>query len=447
MAFVHPSSCECTKAELDLFSIPPTQTAIERSYFVEHRPLTTVDDGGPIEFIITGSGDEYTDLSETYLQITAKIVKPDGSKLQQSSTSTTNGGQKTTVPGVDEGIAPVNNWLHSLFSQVDVSLNERLITPSTNTYPYRAYIETLLSFGSDAKETQLQLQLWYKDTANQMDTKGSDNYGFKHRREHTFNSKQAEMFGKIHLDLSFQEKPILNGVDIKMRLVRSKDAFNLMGEGKVVIKSASLFVRKIRVNPSVQLGHIKALERASAKYPIRRVETKVFSVPEGNLSMNQENLFLGQLPKRLILGMVNNKAFSGHKDKNPFHFKHYNVDFLALYVDGVQVPSKPLKPTFGDDLFIRCYSSLFMGTGQMGRDDGNDISRYEYAHGYTLFAFDLTPDMDDGGHFHLIKQGSLRLEMHFAEALPETINTIVYAEFDNIIEIDRARNVLFDYSA
>ena len=57
------------------------------------------------------------------------------------------------------------------------------------------------------------------------------------------------------------------------------------------------------------------------------------------------------------------------------------------------------------------------------------------------------PDLDEGGHFHLVKQGNLRLELHFATQLPETINVIVYAEFDNVIEDDKARNVSFDYSA
>jgi hypothetical protein len=36
---------------------------------------------------------------------------------------------------------------------------------------------------------------------------------------------------------------------------------------------------------------------------------------------------------------------------------------------------------------------------------------------------------------------------HFAEALAGTINVVLYAEFDNVIEIDRNRQVLFDYSA
>ena len=80
-------------------------------------------------------------------------------------------------------------------------------------------------------------------------------------------------------------------------------------------------------------------------------------------------------------------------------------------------------------------------------DEGNEIDRTEYQKGYTLFAFDLTPDLSvDGGHFQLVKRGNLRLELHFAKALPATINVIAYAEFDNVIEIDRSRNVVFDYS-
>jgi hypothetical protein len=39
------------------------------------------------------------------------------------------------------------------------------------------------------------------------------------------------------------------------------------------------------------------------------------------------------------------------------------------------------------------------------------------------------------------------VEIHFAEALAETINVVLYAEFDNVIEIGRNRQVLFDYIA
>ena len=68
--------------------------------------------------------------------------------------------------------------------------------------------------------------------------------------------------------------------------------------------------------------------------------------------------------------------------------------------------------------------------------------------GYTLFAFDLTPDLSANyaGHWNLVKHGSLRLEVRFEKPLTETVNCIVYAEFDNVIEIDSSRQVIVDFS-
>ena len=162
-ALVNPLSCACGKSELELFAVPPTQTAINSSQWMENRPITSLTDTGPIEFVIKGSGEEYVDLSETYLQVTAKIVKPTGGYLEQ--TLDDNG----TVNGTDADVGPVNLWLRSLYSQVDVSLNDRLVTPSMNTYPYRAYLETLLSYGPAAKESYLSAALWYKDSAGHLE--------------------------------------------------------------------------------------------------------------------------------------------------------------------------------------------------------------------------------------------------------------------------------------
>ena len=64
-ALVHPLSCACGKYELELFAVPPTQTVINSSQWIEYRPITSLTDTGPIEFVITDSWEEYVDWSET----------------------------------------------------------------------------------------------------------------------------------------------------------------------------------------------------------------------------------------------------------------------------------------------------------------------------------------------------------------------------------------------
>ena len=88
---------------------------------------------------------------------------------------------------------------------------------------------------------------------------------------------------------------------------------------------------------------------------------------------------------------------------------------------------------------------MFAGTGKMFQDEGNAVTREDFGQGYSLFAFDLSPDVCDGSHFNLVQKGNLRVEMHFDQPLPQTINVVVYGEFETVLEIDRTRNVIFDY--
>ena len=440
MAFIHEGSCECASSELDLFSVPPTQTSVESGAYVEYRPVSTLTDGSPIEFDIASSGDDYVDFANSYLHVKAKIVRANGNNLADTDT-----------------VGPVNNFLHSLFSQVDVSLNGTLITNSTNTYPYRAYIENLLSYGSAAKKSQLTAALFYKDEAGKMDKAnplagGDDdkNSGLATRATFTAESREVDLLGRIHTDIFFQSRYMLNEVNVKIKLTRSRDAFCLMGSGdqtfKVVVASAALIVRKVKVSPSVYLAHAKTLESGMAKYPIRRVICKAFTIPAGFLDSSQEKLFSGQLPSRLIVGCVDNRAYNGDKSRNPFNFQHFSLSELAVYLDGQLHGIKPLTLDFANRQYITSYMSLFNGTGKQNRDEGNGIDRDDYADGYALYAFDLSPDLSENDHFNLTRQGTVRLDMKFAVALPHTVTVVVYAEFENIIEIDRNRNVVFDFN-
>ena len=67
--------------------------------------------------------------------------------------------------------------------------------------------------------------------------------------------------------------------------------------------------------------------------------------------------------------------------------------------------------------------------------------------GYTLFAYDLTLELVEGGTCCGVYEGNLKLEIHFLKPLPSTINIIVLGEFSNAIDINFNREILFDYQA
>ena len=133
----------------------------------------------------------------------------------------------------------------ALFSQVDISLGDRLITQSSNTYPYRCIIESLLKSG-----------MFCMDSAEHMeDVMGERNRGLVKRMEYTEGSRVVEMIAPIHSDLFFQDKLLINGVDLKIKFTRAKNEFCLMrstlDDYRVNILSASMFVKKVTVSPAV----------------------------------------------------------------------------------------------------------------------------------------------------------------------------------------------------
>ena len=459
MSYVHERSKQCGKTETDLFSIPPTQASLEKGRWIDYHPLSSVEnDDGPITFLAAGTED-YVDLSKTILFVEGKVVKSDGTDLDSSNQA---------------NVAPVNNFLHSLFRQVDVYLNGKQVTPAMGTYAYRAYLETLLNYDVSAKGSQLTSAMYYKDTAGKMDDNGSlpveetvsgkkimtaasGNQGFAKRHQFIQDGKKFTLSGPVFVDAFMGSRLLLNMVDLKLILNRSSDKFCLMDtntvalNAKVKLTDVILKVRKVRVSPTVSMGHELALKKMAAIYPIRRVECKTFVMPGNIPSVRKDNIFTGNIPKTFVFGLVDAKGFSGNYENNPYNFQNYKVTTVTLTVNGEELPFKQLTLNYADNKenFIQAYNTLFSGTGKMNYNTGLDISREDYPKGYTLYAFDLTPDMcGSSPYFNTVQRGSLTVDITFAQAPGATaIAMVCYGDFENVIQIDSERNVIYDMSS
>lgn len=223
-----------------------------------------------------------------------------------------------------------------------------MISQSSATHPYMIamMIETLLSYSEDRLKSQFSAGLFYKDTAGSIDsivTTNGPNKGLTKRAVFTGESKEVDLLGPLYANIFFCERLLLNSVDLRIKLIRNNDAFCLMGtcasEFGLKITAASLFVKKVTVSPAVRLGHETALMKGNALYPLSRVTVKTYPILENSRICNHENLYLGSMPKYVVLGMVHHDAFTGRRDLSPFNFKQNDVEYLALCQDGRQIPA------------------------------------------------------------------------------------------------------------
>ena len=107
-----------------------------------------------------------------------------------------------------------------------MELNSKAITTPSNCYQYRTYIETLLNYGLDSKETHLASELFIKDEQGKFDNVTSS--GFVKRKSFMNDDGTIELLGYLHNELSCQEKFLISKVDILFKFYRNSNDFSLM---------------------------------------------------------------------------------------------------------------------------------------------------------------------------------------------------------------------------
>ncbi len=422
--------CPCTTSNLNLWEDVLVQSGIEESIYEECRPNSSIEGQDVYEFDISGAGEDYADLSNSFLFVEFQVLKPAGGNL-------TEGTDKVGI---------INNALHSLFSQVDCWLNETLITRNSNLYSYKSYFEDLLSHGVEAQKSYLTAQGFFKQDASKFEA--ADDPSFVTRFGKTVTGKKYQVMGRLHLDICQQNKAILNNVNIKIKLIKNKNSFALFNgtsgdnaEHKIKITDMAFYIRKIRLSDDVKLAHMKQLEKEPARYHYKRVEMKSFTIPQNVSDINLEKVCDGKIPNKLFYGLVSNEAFNGDYHKNPYKFDNKGVNFVALYIDGKQVPANPFTPDYSNNKYVRPFYSLVEACGTLNSPFGNNLTYEDYKSSNNIYGHDLTPHLSEG-NIATRQKGNVRVNLKTSSQLSASQTVITYSEFDDTLLIDKDRSIL-----
>ncbi len=349
------------------------------------------------------------------------------------------------IGGTTKVQALANNMLHSMIENCIVKLNDDVLMDSNKNYNYSAYLLDLLDTTQEQKEGMMTAQCWYADTPKHFDVvEGEKNKGFKTRQD--LRDPILPLIGKLHSELFNQERYFINDVNINIELTLAKLPFYYMANEtnpakyKMEIKDAKIYVPYVHVSEKTMDDLEEQLKKTPVLYPIQRIHTKSFPIDTKSTSVTIEEISRGQMPKKVIIGVVTDKRKAGNLKLNPFNFDggaaEFNITKMELNVDGMPYAKRALTPDFKKDYgktYMNFYESL-----NFTQDGTNTpaIPMDDYKNGYCLFPFNLNPGCcSDPGVFK--KDGLLSLDIEFEKAPTETLQVIVLGVYDNTTSIDK----------
>ena len=294
---------------LNLFDVPDVDCRYEASRDVAFQP--TLKGTRPIMFSIPAS-DNYYDLNELRFQFKVRLTDP-AARYQ---------GQKANLAESDANNTRntycVNNFGHTIFRDINMSMNGVLMTEQNNTYHYKAYIETLLNYSRDEGPTKLAPQGWVNQlnvveemgaTGANSDTPTNANWsGNAELRALTSRLLIENWYTFIirpHLPPLKTGKCLVPGVQLDFELFLNPNSIYLMGTPNKGTLNANKFpaihnedikvtllMRKVTLNASVyvRLQNERQMLKKVVRYPWFEVRSVNFASteepPSGNKTMS-----------------------------------------------------------------------------------------------------------------------------------------------------------------
>ena len=265
---------------------------------------------GNLDFNIEGNNEHCIVPSQCYLKINVRIT---------GQAKTTAG---TTVTYKDIGSTPepkvflVNNALHSIFESTEVYVGHQATTKVDKHNAYIGYINTLINYGQQSLHTYHHLSGWSKDTAGEMDSLEKTLNAYNNKAltireqmlEKGVKAYTGEFIGRICSPIFEQERIIPTQVPLRIILKKGNDKFYLIheeGEFALTITEAELIIRKVSLIPSIKESYMKLMDDGNpAQYFLKTPSINYYSIQSGSTQFMRDDLFMGKLPRRIIIGMV-----------------------------------------------------------------------------------------------------------------------------------------------
>lgn len=422
------------------------QDVVENSYIDRINPSSGFEarTQGDLKFVIPGN-ESFVNLSKSYLYLKLKLTG-----------SGKKGADDVTVKHADfdkTGLSVVNAIAHSIFRSLEVRLGGTIITQGDSDYGYRAYIQLLFNTTKEAQETYFHVVGWEKDTAGKFDS-FTENKALENRRKNLFtltDEATGEFLIRPHTGLTFLNKNIIPYEDIELTFRRhGQPKFYMMSDvdlgWNIEIVQAAYDVQRYKATTPFVTQVEMMLKEHPLIYNIRDSKVHTCTIPQGVQNYNNDGLFRGSIPRHIIIAFVSAGSYNGDMKHNPYRFHHFEVSSLRLLKNGLDYPTPATETNFltAPNSFMQAYHRVMLSMGADYNDHVLSITPEEYAKGYFFYSFYMAPDQEVGSDLNNIsgRPAQIKVDVQFSKPLTETVQMLIYSEYDTEVKIDITRRVL-----
>ena len=327
--------------------------------------------------------------------------------------------------------------MRTLFKSKELKINDTLITPSTNDGHYQSYISALTRELPGGYEDSKEINLFYLDTAGEMNTFVGNNVGSLARR----NASRIDTVVYDIVDTTcFNESAdiwVPSALKLEVKYVRAAKTTVLMGvnHANLRVQDAKISLEDLKITIPVfkpreqltsALNKMFVEANKEAKYYTTVFRTVNTIVPAGRRRIQENDVFNGALPVRMFLMFCPRANYNGTYATNCFDFPWHNYHDISVTVNSQLVGEAITSQQQAYKQLRRVLNREY---------DKMPFNYNSFCNGYAILAFDLSINEDT--HLAVLparSSGVLNYTINFTQNTDEG-TLICVGEFRNEVKV------------
>ena len=217
-------------------------------------------------------------------------------------------------------VTNVNNIMHSIFSNVEVYINNQQIYNSNGLYDHKSYISNNIEAAISEYKGVLHCEVYdYEQDPEDISNPLPDPF-FTRRMNLLSRPDGFMLYGKLGIDFFSTSELLYPNMKIRLRLFRARHKFYMISDNpnaSLGIVDCSLYTRRIALKDDYHKKRMDILAYARVGYNYLETLAKTFIIPARQNQFIQENVFNIAPIRRIAIAMNTNSAFTGFFYRKP----------------------------------------------------------------------------------------------------------------------------------